>query len=541
MANAWPMHPEPFKETEFKMDRPGCYIFSWGEMEGEGPLSLGPSQYAVNGSKTQCGSAVVNVTFGPPALYRFEIREESSMALVHSGVLKNVYVRRDVLNLTKLEWDDYVDAVWTLKNSSTELGRSRFGKNCLHKSEHYLEYDFFVLFHGFHSMDDRCDQLHFSKMQEYAHEAWVGMFERSLQCVHPSVTLHYWNAVADSHLRENSSVWDASRYGKRVNDERGAAYVDEGAFAYFPIRANRTGLCQYMDDVDQKRCHQFIDDERVGWRGPSNATGFYLTSPRDMNHHEFVSRRVGHLGSNSQLAEQIFPSPETTHSVKSKKRFVDALRVIVSDQVHGYAHYWMSGLWKTETGVDYSAQWNSPDDLRLFVWPQDGRGRADGCVTCNATHCECIDMHGCDGSDIHSPTGRFDAVYSNFSNVSWWHDWLVDSRGAYNYRRGVFQCNMMRGGTFDRSAFANADPAFYLHHAFTFWMVSIARNTTKSPPPLYGLDEDTRDECPGHRLDDETVFSDIVPYSPGQKPGSRHTWRHVLHMWSDANRTCRWE
>ena len=41
----------------------------------------------------------------------------------------------------------------------------------------------------------------------------------------------------------------------------------------------------------------------------------------------------------------------------------------------------------------------------------------------------------------------------------------------------------------------------------------------------------TKNECSGHRLDDVTVFSDLVPYTDEQEKGSRHTWRHIFRMW----------
>lgn len=57
----------------------------------------------------------------------------------------------------------------------------------------------------------------------------------------------------------------------------------------------------------------------------------------------------------------------------------------------------------------------------------------------------------------------------------------------------------------------------------------------------YNLENYSKYECPGKRLDDGTVFSNIVPYTTDQIIRQKHTWRDILFMWSDERHTARWE
>merc|ERR1711957_950153 len=47
-------------------------------------------------------------------------------------------------------------------------------------------------------------------------------------------------------------------------------------------------------------------------------------------------------------------------------------------------------------------------------------------------------------------------------------------------------------------------------------------------------------ECPGHNVDDTTIFKNIVRYKSSQAPGSEHTWAHILEMWAPERRDFEW-
>jgi len=103
-------------------------------------------------------------------------------------------------------------------------------------------------------------------------------------------------------------------------------------------------------------------------------------------------------------------------------------------------------------------------------------------------------------------------------------------------------------GTFGRHTWANQDPIFYVHHAFTFLLndfgLSKLVESGRAFPPLYGLDTviDERGvpECPGQNPKDTSPYRNIVRYKVGQEPETDQTWEHLLEMWSEERRDYEW-
>ena len=541
------LHPEPYKPTVVRiLRRPGreppgvedCFVYAWHlRIHDDEHVGL---RNTTKHEMTTCGPTAT-MEFKDAGTYELTVSDLNIQHTYVNITLRNIYVRREVRALTRSEWLDYVDAVWTIRNISTAVGGKRFVCPSGNQSD-YKEYDFFILFHMFHSSTHACDQFHFSLMQEYAHEAWNTMFERALQCVHPATSLHYWNEMKDyadyghSSLL-SSAVWNSTMYGSAVDDENGAAYVSNGAFAYFPMRSNRTGLCEYLDPEHQTLCAHIMADETI-WTGNETHTGFSLQSPRDIESYKYVSRRTGYLfGHESEITPHTFPKESRIDEAIMNTSLYAALDYISGDEVHGHAHYWVSGLWGgMAVQADVANAMSREEDVekkidlfRLFVWPLD-IGRGDECIACTSLACTCTNNsfeQNC-WSDARQRSKR-----------SMW--WNKQSYTNLTQRIEHYGCGMMRGGTFDRSATANADPTFYIHHAFTFWLLDRAKRNSTSIPPYYNLEEDSKDQCAGHRLNDATVFTHLVPYTINQSAGQRHTWRDILFMWSDERRTARWE
>ena len=120
--------------------------------------------------------------------------------------------------------------------------------------------------------------------------------------------------------------------------------------------------------------------------------------------------------------------------------------------------------------------------------------------------------------------------------------WLTTTRGSAGIRKNLFECELARTGTFGRHAMANQDPAFYIHHSFTFVVMDMAmRSHNQAAAPYYGLDQlNQQAECPGNNLMDVSVFNNLVPYTTGQTVGDRHTWAHIVDQWSFDKRHYRW-
>ena len=68
------------------------------------------------------------------------------------------YARRDVIDLSPSDWDNYVDAIWTLKNLSSADEKKRF--DC----PNFYNIDVFTTLHGVLSYGPKCDQNHFKRM-----------------------------------------------------------------------------------------------------------------------------------------------------------------------------------------------------------------------------------------------------------------------------------------------------------------------------------------------------------------------------------------
>ena len=103
-------------------------------------------------------------------------------------------------------------------------------------------------------------------------------------------------------------------------------------------------------------------------------------------------------------------------------------------------------------------------------------------------------------------------------------------------------------GTFSRSTWANQDPMFYAHHAYTFLLNDFGTQQLvekgRATPPLYGLDEIIEErgvkECPGNNPTDVTVYRNVVRYKTGQEPGTNQPWDHILEMWTEERRDYEW-
>lgn len=125
-----------------------------------------------------------------------------------TSTIRNLYARREVRDHTDSEWQAYVDALWILQRTQTSSGRELYGANCpTGDARDYHENEYFVMIHAALSFNTTADQLHFNSLQEFAHQGWNHMLEKSLQCVDPSVSLPWWNGAYDQvfHGSEDSA------------------------------------------------------------------------------------------------------------------------------------------------------------------------------------------------------------------------------------------------------------------------------------------------------------------------------------------------
>jgi len=540
----------------------------------------------------------IEYMFKLPGKYTVKVTEKMENSKKHSLSLKKevakteirvAYARRDVIDLSPQDWDNYVEAVWALKNLSSKEGQIQY------KCKHFYNLDVFTVIHGVNSENRTCDQIHFSLMQEQAHHAWMTLLEKALQCVHPSIAMPFYNIAKDFQKYYNSTVgiksmldspiFSSDYYGgghpnwEDREDLYDPYYVQDGRFANFPLRQNRTGLCDessglMSDEVFLPFCKKIMEEPGYydGWSNSDAKThGMILQEPRDPSAYKYVSARRWYVYDSvgdTALIPSI-PKYAMIANVLTLKNIFEQFILISKVEIHGYAHIAMSGLWGG--GIDKSTKTSktaavnpdvpilellkNPTMLRMFAWLDMGTTRHMGCYKCSKEGCEM-------NTNVAFTLGCWNAP--NFAapdmKKPYWNEYAVRGNSWYNYleltnvggwMRFVlygFSTHYPNSGTFSRNKWANQDPIFYAHHAFTFLVGDLAMKSLEergiASAPFYGLDmlDQTRatKECPGHNLDDTSVFKNLVRYKTDQESGSQQTWAHILEMWSPERRDYEW-
>jgi hypothetical protein len=185
--------PEPYKDTTLcAVDTATCeadaHTYCWS-------IDYAPMDDEVNPpsvSHTSCGAPRLTHQFTHPGRYTVSVERNGQTV---ETTLRNLYARREIRDLDTDERALWADALWTIKRTSTEDGRARYTCPTGLQTDFHT-HDYFVMIHKALSGNASCDQLHFSLYQEWAHQAWNTMLERSMQCVHPSVAL-VWCAPSE--------------------------------------------------------------------------------------------------------------------------------------------------------------------------------------------------------------------------------------------------------------------------------------------------------------------------------------------------------
>ena len=100
----------------------------------------------------------------------------------------------------------------------------------------------------------------------YVPYAFLGMQERAMQSIHPSFAHPYWDMTRDEHLPEflDSPVFNIIGGRTTQGPEN---YVVDGVFANFPLRRNRTGLCDDFDDPEIATFCKTATYAHARWQG----------------------------------------------------------------------------------------------------------------------------------------------------------------------------------------------------------------------------------------------------------------------------------
>lgn len=129
------------------------------------------------------------------------------------------------------------------------------------------------------------------------------LLEKSLQCVHPSIAMPFYNVAKDWRKYYNpevgvksmldSPIFGPDYYGGGYanfddrDDLYDPYYVEDGRFANFPLRQNRTELCDesagLFDDDYIPHCKEIMESGSYkGWRNADpTKSGIWVREPRD--------------------------------------------------------------------------------------------------------------------------------------------------------------------------------------------------------------------------------------------------------------------
>jgi hypothetical protein len=200
---------------------------------------------------------------------------------------------------------------------------------------------------------------------------------------------------------------------------------------------------------------------------------------------------------------------------------------------------------------------DSRGDGLNFAWPDEMKPRASACYKCTKEGCE-INTGIATTINCYNIQNGF-AMPTN-SKIFFWSEAAEPGNGWYDHLEITnigswmkfvlygFGANHANSGTFARHAWANQDPIFYAHHAFTFLLNEYGRENIEErglgSAPNYGLSNilETRGlaECAGNKPSDRTVFKSLVRYKVGQEYGSEQTWDHIFEVWSPDRHDYEW-
>mmetsp|Transcript_10245 Transcript_10245/g.17170 ORF Transcript_10245/g.17170 Transcript_10245/m.17170 type:complete len:684 (+) Transcript_10245:127-2178(+) len=486
-----------------------------------------------------------------PGEYRACVTAGTSEACV---TLKNRYVHRHVMSMTQQEFDEYAHALNTLRSTSTVDGRATYGHRCLDADEDFYTHDAFVALHFFGSSANRtsADRLHYLVLQEPAHQAWTMLVQKAIRCVSPAASHPFFDPVHDASqhytgtLRSllDSPVWGPERYGSRANHETVVGngtehghpyYVTDGRFANFTISQTQGPdyWCEPLLDLSGPSLHQLCRDLYTLRHDSMFSVGISLMQPKPASLLEYVSRRPYFFQGSEFCIGYISELFKLEQQVRTADNLEDVIST-VSIPVHSFGHECISGKW-THNGrrLRYDAQQAMGNNkaVNIGMW-FERYSNEHPCFRCEATRCTCT---------------------SDCKEAERWYEQIPDDRSqterVYRFAttRSLWQlqqngCDWPRSGTFDWSASANQDPAFYMHHYYTFYFLYLGlkhmtNHTGKSAIDLWADLPKLKNklERPGNNIDDATVFRNLIPYRAGQVEGSHHTWRDIIEYQSSLD------
>ncbi|KAJ8604519.1 hypothetical protein CTAYLR_000938 [Chrysophaeum taylorii] len=278
----------------------------------------GPGDRKPQSSVYREGESFATATLWEPGLYRIEATTART-GLVLSTLLRCLYVRKEVRDMTAAERAAYLEALEVVATTSTARGKELYGPG-------YQSVGDLVVRHLEGSGNILLDELHDGLGFLSQHSALSNEFEKSLQAIDPSVALPYWDFTRDrvgddmaSIALLNPELWG----GGGENNENNENENDKGLFEALPT-IPRQGDAGF----DPK------------WGVATNAYG-YLRSPWNLNPEPRVARFWGLCGVEDETTG--WPRCES-HRLALETRDLGSFLQYIQGPPHGTVHMMVGGL-----------------------------------------------------------------------------------------------------------------------------------------------------------------------------------------------------
>ena len=159
------------------------------------------------------------------------------------SAMKQKRIRREVRDLSSVEWQKITDAMNIMKYTDGDDGRVIYGDN-------YRSYDELVCFHSHTAWSYSGDFGHGIPHFGMWHRAFMLMFENILLSVDPSIeSFPYWDYRIDADDPKNSEFFSDVYIGNLMGDENKEYAIKNGPFAYWPMsKADKLG-CSDISNV----------------------------------------------------------------------------------------------------------------------------------------------------------------------------------------------------------------------------------------------------------------------------------------------------
>lgn len=204
---AYTIHDAP--ESDVTLAEPGCPVTM--RLEGDAVLRWDLSRIWSRPWKSdlsratarKMGEGVALVVLWEPGLYRIRATTAQS-GLVLTQLLRCMYVRREVRQLSASKRAAYLDALWIITQTDSADGQRIYGANFRSLAQLTAPH---VKGAGARNGDEIHDGLGFLPQ----HTALSIEFEKALQAVDPTVALPYWDFTRDASfgsVEANPELWD---------------------------------------------------------------------------------------------------------------------------------------------------------------------------------------------------------------------------------------------------------------------------------------------------------------------------------------------